>query len=87
MINDKGIESVLNPIAVPICPAGYAVSIVFQLRDHQGLAALSSLSAQVLKDPLLMSQLTDRVYELLRDDLRQQRERMGCYGNNEGGTF
>ena len=87
MINDKGIEQVLNSIAVPICPAGYAAPIAVQLRDRQSLAALSTLSAQVLKDPLLMSQLTDRVCELLRDDLRQQRERMGCYGNNEGGTF
>lgn len=35
------------------------------------------LLEQILRNPLRMQQLSDRVYELLQADLRQQRERIG----------
>lgn len=38
------------------------------------------LLEQILRNPLLMQQLSDRVYELLQADLRQQRERKFGYG-------
>ncbi|HBL62604.1 MAG TPA: hypothetical protein DDZ80_30750, partial [Cyanobacteria bacterium UBA8803] len=36
---------------------------------------LLKLAAKVLKDPLLMRKLSDRVYHLMQEDLRNQRER------------
>lgn len=38
------------------------------------------LLEQILSNPLLMQQLSDRVYELLQSELRQQRERKSGYG-------
>ncbi|UBF30554.1 hypothetical protein K9N68_35855 (plasmid) [Kovacikia minuta CCNUW1] len=37
---------------------------------------------RILQDPKLMEQLSDRVYELLRDDLYRQRERNNGYGRH-----
>lgn len=33
------------------------------------------LLKRILRDPALMEKLSDRVYEMLRDDLQRQRER------------
>ncbi len=38
------------------------------------------LLKRILRDPVLMEKLSDRVYQLLRDDLQQQRERNYGYG-------
>jgi hypothetical protein len=38
------------------------------------------LLKRILRDPILMEKLSDRVYELLRDDLQRQRERNYGYG-------
>jgi hypothetical protein len=35
---------------------------------------------QILEDAVLLEQVSDRVYELLRQDLKQQRERKQGYG-------
>jgi predicted DCC family thiol-disulfide oxidoreductase YuxK len=35
---------------------------------------------RILEDPNVMEKLSDRVYELLRDDLYRQRERRNGYG-------
>jgi hypothetical protein len=35
---------------------------------------------RILRDPVLMEKLSDRVYELLRDELQRQRERNHGYG-------
>jgi hypothetical protein len=39
------------------------------------------LLEQILRDPLLMEKLSSRVYELLRDEIRTQKERSVGYGN------
>lgn len=41
----------------------------------------SKLLEQILDEPLLMQQLSDRVYELLREDLRKHQERTQGYGS------
>lgn len=41
---------------------------------------LLKLAATILENPLLQRQLCDRVYELLQEDLRQQKERYRNYG-------
>jgi len=38
---------------------------------------LSQAAQQVLQDPILLRQLCDRVYELLQEDVRNQRDREG----------
>lgn len=38
------------------------------------------LAAKVLEDPLLLQMLSDRVYQLMWEDLRNQRERQGNFG-------
>ena len=52
--------------------AGFAL---MQQQDELG-----DLAAQVLNDPILFRQLCDRVHELLKADLRYQRERAQGYG-------
>lgn len=39
----------------------------------------SHVLKQILSDPLLLQAVSDRVYELLEADLRQQRERKSGY--------
>ncbi|MGF1521681.1 MAG: hypothetical protein ACFBSF_05100 [Leptolyngbyaceae cyanobacterium] len=40
---------------------------------------LASLAQQVLDDPVALEQLSDRVFELFKQDIRAQRERSGTY--------
>jgi hypothetical protein len=40
-------------------------------------AELAKFAAKVLQEPLQIRLLSDRVYELLTDELRQQKERVG----------
>lgn len=39
----------------------------------------SSASEKVLQNPILLQKLTDKVYELLLEDLRKQSEILGIY--------
>jgi len=39
------------------------------------MAMVSKLADKVLHDPLLLRMLSDRVYELMLEDLRNQRDR------------
>lgn len=62
------------------------------LEDAGGTAGYANISAvsdgrkvgktadKYLKDSELLSKLTRRVYELLREDIRSQRERLNNYG-------
>jgi len=64
------------------------------LEDAGGTAGYANISAvsdackvaqtadKYLKDSLLLSKLTRRVYELLREDMRYQQERVNNYGCN-----
>ena len=73
-------EPLPNPINNVAISAGYAAPR-FQTSDQpQDRATLSKLAAKVFKDPLLLLNLSDRVYELMQLDLQQQRERHGGYG-------
>ena len=44
------------------------------------LAKYAPLAAQILDDPVAMRKVSDRVFELLRQDLRLQQERRQGYG-------
>lgn len=70
---NQGISS--TPIGDVGGTAGYAdISPIFD-ESEVGKAA-----HQYLNDSLLINQLTERVYELLLEDLRYQRQRKSNYG-------
>ena len=70
----------INDTAVPV---GYAAPAFVQ-RDgnKEDLAQLSNAAGKVLQDPLMLRLLSDRVYELMLEDLRRQQERSGNYGGS-----
>jgi len=45
--------------------------------DESRKAELAKFAAQILQEPLQMRLLSDRVYALLTDELKQQKERVG----------
>ncbi|UJB69422.1 hypothetical protein HRE53_24250 [Acaryochloris sp. 'Moss Beach'] len=57
--------------------AGYSPGLSY-LSDRDRVCRLA---AQILQDPLAQSRLCDRIYELMQNDLQNQRER-----NYGGGT-
>lgn len=65
-------QSFLAPSGDIASTAGYAASI-------SSSTALNG-AAHNFDDPVILSKLTDRVYELLLADLRSQRERVRNYG-------
>lgn len=69
-----------QPISDMGVPAGYAAPGFTGSNSQQDRAAMSQLADQVLKDPLLLQQLSEQVYKLMQMDLEQQRERSGNYG-------
>jgi hypothetical protein len=77
----SGSQLSLLPIGELSNPVGYAAPASIQTRHGQATGGISAaLASQVLRDPLLMRRLSDRVYELLLNDLRYQRERSGNFG-------
>lgn len=53
-------------------------SLMGKLSDEpKERAELAKFAAKVLQEPLQIRLLSDRVYELLTDELRQQKERVG----------
>lgn len=65
----------IEPIGDFSCTAGYASSCIST--DNQVTTAVG----KYLKDSLLLANLTDRVYQLLREDLYLQRERVNNYSH------
>lgn len=65
-------QSSLAPSGDIASTAGYAANI--------GSVAAIDCVAPNFDDPLILSRLTDRVYELLLEDMRSQRERVRNYG-------
>jgi hypothetical protein len=47
------------------------------LDESKEFAELAKFASKVLHEPLQLRLLSDRVYELLAKDLRQQKERLG----------
>ncbi|MEO1128067.1 MAG: hypothetical protein AAFX95_28870 [Cyanobacteria bacterium J06639_16] len=72
-------DPVWEPTAPASTPAGFMAPIPIQ-SDREALPQLSQIAALMLDDPLQVQRLTERVYQLMQDDLRLQRERQGYYG-------
>lgn len=76
------IKPSVKPIGDAATPAGYAAPASSQSSLDQGeLQAIAQKAATVLNDPLQLYRLTERVYELLVEDFRQQQDRSGNYGS------
>lgn len=73
-------QSFFDMIETMAAPAGYSAPAFVQTKDKNRVAQVKSLAAKVLHDPLLQMDLCDRVYELMLEDLRLQRERARNYG-------
>lgn len=72
----------LPPSNALTSPSGFAAPPLIQSDcQAQERTALLQAASQVLNDPILLRQLSDRVYELLLEDLRYQRERSRNYGS------
>ncbi len=62
-------------------PGASATPAQFREPAHgTDMATLAQMAAQLLEDPMAVRQLGDRVFELLQQDLRLQRERSHGYG-------
>lgn len=74
-VGDRGVD----PAAVR--PSAYAAPAQFlALPPGTNIGELAHLAQQVLADPMAVQKLSDRVVELMRQDVRRQRERSGSYG-------
>ena len=74
-------QSILVSKSYPPSPVGYAAPASAQgseAEEHR--VALTQLAAKILQDPLAMRKLSDRVFELLREELQIERERNRGYG-------
>lgn len=57
-------------------------AIADRFKDSADLEALSELAEAISSDPILAQQLSDRVYDLMREDWRLQQERSRGYGRS-----
>lgn len=72
----------LPPSSGLTSPSGFAAPPLIQSNcQAQEQSVISQTASKVLNDPILLRQLSDRVYELMLEDLRYQRERSRSYGS------
>lgn len=74
-----------EPISELVGTAGYTApaQILSNRVNHdtkENFAELSKLSAEIMGDPLQKMILADKVYQLMLEDLRHQKERSRNYG-------
>lgn len=69
----------LPPIGAPAGAAGFAASAEILTAASKASKELNALASKVLRDPVLLRQLSDRVYQLFLEDLRNQEERTHSY--------
>ncbi|NES86655.1 MAG: hypothetical protein F6K10_37850 [Moorea sp. SIO2B7] len=82
-ISGEEIQLTRKPIGELSAIAGYAAppNLLTSESQNDNRSAIFDLAAKVLEDPLLTQKLSDRVYELMLEDLRLQRERSKNYGS------
>jgi len=83
MTNDYNPYSSWEPIGDPHKAAGFSIPAPLQTdrrpTDSINFEALQKAAQEIKDDPLKVQQLADRVYELLLEDLHQQKQRKGSY--------
>jgi len=81
-IADLDVQTSLRPIGDLAVPGGYVVTGLNMSDRPEEQAAIAQIASKVLENPLLMQKLSDRVYQLMLEDLRHQRERRINYGGS-----
>ncbi|MBP0027350.1 hypothetical protein [Roseofilum sp. Guam] len=83
MTNEYNPHSSWEPIGDPHKAAGFAIPAPFQTHrrptDQTNFDTLQKAAQKIQDDPLKVQQLADRVYALLLEDLREQKQRQGLY--------
>jgi hypothetical protein len=82
LLPQLGSEAPRQPLLqVSLNPSAFATPGQFsETLTSEELAQLSQLAAQILANPLALRQLSDRVVNLMQQDLALQRERDRGYG-------
>ncbi|MEO1427803.1 MAG: hypothetical protein AAFV71_01810 [Cyanobacteria bacterium J06633_8] len=64
-------------------PAGYVApaAILCELKTDE-LGEISQLAGEIMQNPLMMRSLSDRVYQLMLEDLHNQQQRRINYGGS-----
>ena len=70
---------VWEPIPTPAAPVGLMAPAYIQTQRDE-FPQLSEIAAKMLDNPLQVRRLTERVYQLMQEDMQLQRERHGYYG-------
>jgi len=80
-LNTDGEEEVLlPPVASSACPAGYTIGVLSGTYiDKVEPEVLYRLSAMVLQDELAIRALSERVYQLMVDEIHCRQERSQRY--------
>lgn len=81
-MTSEQIQPSVAPIGDIAGPAGYTAmsTASFANATRADITKAVAEVGKCLNNPLVLSKLTDRVYELLLEDLRNQRERVRNYG-------
>lgn len=80
-LSDLQVQPFFKPSGDTTSTAGYAAGIFGTSNDgDERQTAIAKAAAKVMQDPLLMRLLSERVYQLLLEDLQNQRERSRNYG-------
>ena len=68
------------PISDLSSPAGFVAPANVQTNlDRQDFEAISQAASKILENPLEVRQLAERIYQLMQEDVRLQRDRSGNY--------
>jgi hypothetical protein len=76
----------LSPTVAPIQnnnpTAGYSIPLKLELENQNKdkLRELNQLAGQILREPLLQILLSQRIYDLMSEDLTYYKERARSYG-------
>ena len=73
-------ENFSFPLSTCSTTVGYVAPMFVQIKNKEELAEIIPFAEKVLHDPLLLQKLCDRVYELMLEDMRQQRTNNRQYG-------
>ena len=68
-----------TPTVSGVAPMGLMAPLTMQ-SQAKNVFSLQAIATQLLKDDLHVQQLTERVYQLMKQDFQDQRERLGYYG-------
>lgn len=64
----------------PISSGSPAAQVIGESVSDPDRAAMTAIASDILSDPIAQRLLADRIYDLMRQDLKQQQQRRFGYG-------